>query len=107
MTALFFIFMAPSIWTSRQGPVLDIYGFEHPIGLQYSDLEGRDLTDADLRFADLYGANLQRTNFTRANLSGSYLFGAERNQAIFDQAILDCVRYKKNNEKRYDMFLEE
>jgi Pentapeptide repeats (8 copies) len=99
--------MAPTIWTSRQGPVLDVYGFEHPIGLQYSDLESRDLTDADLRFADLYGANLQRTNFTRANLSGSYLFGANLDFAIFNDTILNCVRKDRDPHKREDLFLDE
>jgi len=99
--------MAPTLWTSRQGPVLDIYGFDHPIGLQYSDLEGRDFTDADLRFADFYGANLQRANFTRANLSGSYIFGANRNFAIFNNTILLGVREDKDPHPREDLFFDQ
>lgn len=99
--------MPTTIWTSRQGPVLDIYGFEHPIGLQYSDLEGYDFTDSDLRFADLYGANLQRANFTRANLSGSYIFGSNRNLAIFNNTILLGVRSEKDSHPREDLFLNQ
>jgi uncharacterized protein YjbI with pentapeptide repeats len=99
--------MAPTLWTSRTGPVLDMNGDTHPIGLEYEDLAGYDFTDADLKFADLYGANLQRANFTRANLSGSYIFGANRNFAIFNNTILLGVREDKDPHRREDLFLDQ
>lgn len=95
------------IWTSRTGPVLDIYGEAHSIGLQYEDLAGYDFTDADLRFADLYGANLQSATLTRANLDGSYIFGANLDFAIYEQNILINVRKCKNPNAQENMCFNE
>jgi uncharacterized protein YjbI with pentapeptide repeats len=69
--------------TSRIGPILDIYGFVHPINRNYEDLVGGDFTNQNLRFADLYRANLENCDLSEADLRSCYAERANFKSANF------------------------